>query len=186
MSVLLTRPVAFSPRPGPAEYRGRLVVKQLHANKISQKSIDDRAYAILQIIQRSVQADIDLVRHNSDKERPTNNQEDRALNRTVAAEAIVLLKNSAGVLPLKKEAKSVLVIGPNAKIRTVSGGGSAYLTSNYVVTPLEGIQAGLEGTGTEVKYASGCYGKQTVHPALLLPRLDADLACCPQLTSSCR
>ncbi|GAA5942574.1 beta-glucosidase H [Sporobolomyces koalae] len=156
--------------PGPALFRGQLAIKQLQTNKITERAIDARAFAILQLVQRSVQADIELVRHNSDPEQPTNNPDDRALNRRVAAEAIVLLKNSSGVLPLSRdEVKSVLVIGPNAKVRTVSGGGSAYLTSNYVVTPLEGIQTGLEGTAAQVKYAPGCYAHK------FLPMMDGSL-----------
>lgn len=86
---------------------------------------------------------------------------DRTLNRRLAAESIVLLKNKEQVLPLDQtKIRKIAVIGPNAKTRTVSGGGSAYLTSKYVVTPLEGVQKLFEETAVEVVYAAGCYGTQ--------------------------
>lgn len=101
-----------------------------------------------------------MVQQNSQPEQYRDSSSDQELNRRVAAEAIVLLKNSAQVLPLDPtKIKRIAVIGPNAKTRTVSGGGSAYLTSKYVVTPLEGIQQAFQGTGVEVTYAAGCYGK---------------------------
>ncbi|KAH8077419.1 glycosyl hydrolase family 3 C-terminal domain-containing protein, partial [Filobasidium floriforme] len=55
---------------------------------------------------------------------------------------------------------------PNARTRTVSGGGSAYLTSSYVVTAWDGIVAALEGSGVEVVYSAGCYSHR------YLPLLD--------------
>ena len=55
--------------------------------------------------------------------------------------------------------RKILVTGPNARSRTVSGGGSAYLTSSYIVTAWDGIVSALEGSGIEVVYTPGCYGK---------------------------
>ena len=70
-----------------------------------------------------------------------------------------MLKNARNVLPLdQSKIRKIAVVGPNAKTRTVSGGGSAYLTSKYVITPLEGIQKLFEGKA-EVVYAAGCYGR---------------------------
>lgn len=48
--------------------------------------------------------------------------EDRALAREIAQKSIVLLKNEGGLLPLKKDAGSIAVIGPNAdKVRNLFG-----------------------------------------------------------------
>ena len=50
---------------------------------------------------------------------------------------------------------SVAVIGPAASAApTDTGGGSAYVTSTFNVTPLQGIQAAA-GTGTTVNYVQG-------------------------------
>src|SRR6202007_2875140 len=50
---------------------------------------------------------------------------------------------------------TVPVIGPSASPSpTDTGGGSAYVTSTFTVTPLQGIQAAA-GPGTTVQYAQG-------------------------------
>lgn len=90
--------------------------------------IDARARAVLQAVQKSIKADIEVVKacNANEPERPRDTPEDRELNREVAAKAIVLLKNTAGVLPLKvDQIKTIAVVGPNAKTRTVSGGGES-------------------------------------------------------------
>ena len=78
--------------------------------------------------------------------------------RKVASESIVLLKNVDDILPLKKES-SVVVIGPNAKAKSYSGGGSASLQPYYVITPYEGI---CEKIGRNVEYTAGCDSRKTL------------------------
>lgn len=92
-------------------------------------------------------------------ERVIEDESLKAVNRSIAAESIVLLRNNANVLPLSANVKSIAVIGPNATNKTVSGGGSAYLLSSYVVDPLDGITAAAEARGCNVEYAPGCFGK---------------------------
>jgi beta-glucosidase len=80
-------------------------------------------------------------------------QEHRDLALEAARESIVLLKND-GVLPLKKDVRSIAVIGPNASDDHV-------LVANYfgvpthVVTPLEGLRAAVS-EHTRVSYTDGC------------------------------
>ena len=68
--------------------------------------------------------------------------EHRALARTAARESMVLLKNDGGLLPLRKDLRSIAVIGPNAYDPHV-------LVANYfgvpsrAVTPLDGIRAAV-------------------------------------------
>jgi beta-glucosidase len=73
--------------------------------------------------------------------------------RKVAGDSIVLLKNEDSVLPFKKD-KKIAVIGPNAAIGVISGGGSASLLPYSRTTPLEGIQA----QAADVVFSQGCYG----------------------------
>jgi beta-glucosidase len=76
---------------------------------------------------------------------------------TAAAEAgTVLLKNAGRTLPLSANgAGTVAVIGPAASAApTDTGGGSAYVTSTFNVTPLAGIEAAA-GPGTTVNYVPG-------------------------------
>ena len=76
---------------------------------------------------------------------------------TAVAEAgTVLLKNHRHTLPLRSKGNSsIAVIGPAASAApTDTGGGSAYVTSTFNVTPLQGIQSAAPG-GTTVTYAQG-------------------------------
>jgi len=78
--------------------------------------------------------------------------EHRALARLAAQKAIVLLKNSDGLLPLPKTVRSIAVLGP--MIDTVAlGGYSGYGTK--VVPLLEGIRAALPQS-VKVRHARGC------------------------------
>lgn len=78
--------------------------------------------------------------------------EHRALAREAAREAIVLLKNEGNVLPLRKEIKSIAVIGPNVDVVKL-GGYSGY--GMKTVTILEGIKNKL-GSAATVYYEKGC------------------------------
>ena len=76
-------------------------------------------------------------------------EEHRRLNREMAKEGVVLLKNN-GVLPLK-ETLNVAVIGPNADDKSVLLGNYAGIPSHYS-TILNGIQHASKG---KVLYARG-------------------------------
>jgi beta-glucosidase len=80
----------------------------------------------------------------------------QAVSTAVAEAGTVLLKNSGGTLPLPKSgAGTVAVIGPAASAApTDTGGGSAYVTSTFKVSPLQGIRAAA-GPGTTVRYTQG-------------------------------
>ena len=80
----------------------------------------------------------------------------QAVSTAVAEAGTVLLKNSGGTLPLSaSNAGSVAVIGPAASAQpTDTGGGSAYVTSTFNVTPLQGIEAAA-GSGANVTYTQG-------------------------------
>ena len=68
----------------------------------------------------------------------------QAVSTAVAEAGTVLLKNHRHTLPLRSKGNSsIAVIGPAASAApTDTGGGSAYVTSTFNVTPLQGIQAG--------------------------------------------
>ncbi len=80
----------------------------------------------------------------------------QAVSTAVAEAGTVLLKNSGGTLPLSANGGgTVAVIGPAASPAPANtGGGSAYVTSPFNVTPLQGIQAAA-GPGTSVQYVQG-------------------------------
>lgn len=76
----------------------------------------------------------------------------RELNRKMAQESMVLLKNN-GILPLKKDIKTIAVIGPNADSRMALEGSYNGETSVYT-TLLKGIR---DATDAKVIYTEGCY-----------------------------
>ena len=79
----------------------------------------------------------------------------RALSLQASRESLVLLKNAAQALPLKKDLKTIAVIGPNADDPDV-------LLGNYngqpsrSFTPLEGIRNKVSSS-TKVLYSQGMY-----------------------------
>src|SRR5437763_16504892 len=80
----------------------------------------------------------------------------RQLARTVAQEAIVLLKNAGNLLPLGPTRHTLAVIGPLADDHAAALGSWAGRGDPHdAVTPLEGIKT-RAGTGSEVRYAKGC------------------------------
>ena len=88
----------------------------------------------------------------------------RELSLRAARESVVLLKNADNTLPLKKDIKTLAVIGPNADAPDV-------LLGNYngqpskSVTPLQGIRAKVS-PATRVLYSAGLYQTGTlVEPA---------------------
>jgi beta-glucosidase len=79
----------------------------------------------------------------------------QAVSQDVAEAGTVLLKNSGGTLPVAVSGGSIAVIGPAASAQPdYTGGGSAYVTSTFSVTPLQGIEAAA-GSGTSVSYTQG-------------------------------
>lgn len=69
-----------------------------------------------------------------------NTPEHQAVARHVADEAIVLLKNEGGLLPLDAaRIKSIAVIGENGTRLQARGGWSSELKAFYEVSPMEGI-----------------------------------------------
>ncbi|MBV9928706.1 MAG: glycoside hydrolase family 3 C-terminal domain-containing protein [Acidobacteria bacterium] len=77
----------------------------------------------------------------------------RELAARAARESVVLLKNSGNALPLKKDLKSIAVIGPNADSLEVLLGNYHGIPSKWV-TPLEGIRRKVSPQA-RVTYALG-------------------------------
>jgi len=93
-----------------------------------------------------------------DPDRPAgaiNTPTHQATARQVAEEAIVLLKNDGGLLPLDKgRIRSVAVIGANATRLQAHSGGSSAIKSFYEITPLEGILHQV-GAAANVTFSQG-------------------------------
>ena len=155
--------------PGPARWYGSLLQEAVYIWQIDAEVIDQAARRILRMIARSGRMD--------GPRRPgvLNTPGHQALARQVAEEAIVLLKNQDGILPLRpEELRTLAVIGPTAVDLTISGGGSAYTEPPYRVTPLAALQQAFTGQ-VEVRYAPGCDNWQelpVLKAALVTPTKD--------------
>ncbi|KAH7401212.1 glycoside hydrolase superfamily [Pyrenochaeta sp. MPI-SDFR-AT-0127] len=147
--------------PGPSRWRGPALVHAVSANKVSTAEVDERVRAVLKLVKDSSKAGIIENAPEVELNRPA----DRRLLRKVAAESIVLLKNEDNILPFSRERK-IAVIGPNAKVATFCGGGSASLNAYSAVTPFEGIEALAAGG---IEFAQGAYGFK------MLPQLGKEL-----------
>ena len=76
----------------------------------------------------------------------------RALARKAAREAVVLLKNAGGVLPLRRPVRSIAIVGPDA-VEARLGGYSG--PGNGKVSLLDAVRE-RAGDGSRVRHAEGC------------------------------
>lgn len=84
-----------------------------------------------------------------------------------ALESIVLLKNEGNALPLKKNLKTIAVVGPNANKAFVMYGNYNGVPS-VSVTPLDGIK-NKAGAGVNVLYAQGCGWAEAANSLAVVP-----------------
>ena len=90
--------------------------------------------------------------------------EHRRIALDAARAGIVLLKNDRSVLPLDRtKIKSIAVIGPNAAVARIGGGGSAKVIPFYAVSPLEGLTK-LTGDGVRIDHAPGVIALEDTTP----------------------
>lgn len=137
--------------PGPAKYYGRLLVEAVHNWQIEEAVITEAARRMLRLLARVGKLDSPVTPAGA-----TNTPEHQALAREVAEEAITLLKNERRILPLDlSKVRSIAVIGPNAAEAVITGGGSSQVEPPYRVSPLEGLQARLNGK-VAIRYEKGC------------------------------
>ncbi|KAB5554891.1 glycosyl hydrolase family 3 N terminal domain-containing protein [Coniochaeta sp. 2T2.1] len=136
--------------PGPPRFRGEGLKFCVQTDKVRQYEVDERVGKVLGFVKRCMGSGVP----EGAEERMADTQETRELLRQIGGEGTVLLKNDRGVLPLSKDGRTTVVVGPNAKVATYHGGGSASLAAYYAVTPWEGIVQKVKG---EVGYGVGCY-----------------------------
>ncbi|MGV8953557.1 MAG: beta-glucosidase [Cypionkella sp.] len=134
--------------PGPSRDRGEKLVAAVAAGEVSRDTIRARARAILAVMEWTGA----LHDTRAHEERADDLPENRALIRRAGAEGTVLLKNN-GVLPIK-DGQRIAVIGPNAKVAQIMGGGSSQLNPHYRVSPWDGLVDAV-GIGN-LSYAAGC------------------------------
>jgi beta-glucosidase len=134
--------------PGPAKYY-KLLRDAVEIWQIPAETVDNAVRRVLKLILLSGRMDKAISKGS------VNTPEHQKLARQLAEEAVTLLKNEGGVLPLSQEVKSIAVIGPNAAEAVIEGGGSSRVPPLYRVSPLEALKRRLEGK-VKVEFESGC------------------------------
>jgi beta-glucosidase len=137
--------------PGPSRDRGAKLTAAVEAGKVDPERIRVSALNILRLMERTgARTD-----HRPHEELADDRLEHRALIRRAGAEGTVLLKNDRNLLPLAKLGSGkIAVIGPNAKVAQIMGGGSAQLNAHYRISPWQGLANAL-GDESRLVYAQG-------------------------------
>ncbi|KAK4689561.1 beta-glucosidase, partial [Tremellales sp. Uapishka_1] len=150
--------------PGAPRWRAAGLVKHLIvAHKIDPRQLDKVVGEVLVWVQKLVKLNPDLVYAKPSPERTRTDAQaaDAKILRRLGAESIVVLKNENNILPVTKS--KVAVIGPNAKARVLTGGGSAQLASSWSVSPWEGLEAN-KPDGVELSYSIGAVTSKFLPP----------------------
>jgi beta-glucosidase len=108
-----------------APFFGAPLKADLAAGRVSQARIDDMARRVLRALFASGLIDHPVTRPKSPDLAPAMLTAHARVTQADAEEAIVLLKNDGGLLPLAKSAKTIAVIGGHADVGVLSGGGSS-------------------------------------------------------------
>ncbi len=141
-------------------------LKMLKSGEIPVSNVDEKASRILRLIFRTAM--------NVNK--PYGSlvtEEHHNVVRKVGEEGIVLLKNSAGLLPIDaSKYKTIAVIGENATRKLTEGGGSSELKVKREVSPLQGLKEKL-GVA-KIRYAMGYASGASAYARVLESKLNAD------------
>ncbi len=138
--------------PGPAHHFGKRLGTAVDSGDVPESVIDDKVRRLLRLAVRTKAFEDGAA---LPEERAVDREDHRALIHRAAVAATVLLKND-GILPLAPSgAKLIAVIGPNAQVLSVQGGGSARVEPHHGTSAVESIAAAA-GDGVEVRFEPGC------------------------------
>lgn len=145
--------------PGPARFFGAPLAAAVQCGEVDTARLDDMARRVLHVVDRLHAWEDPAVIEEQSIDRP----EHRALARTAACEAAVLLAND-GILPLDSgRLESVAAIGPGWSRANLMGGGSAQLRPHYRLPPIEPLRVRL-GDGVRLTHEAGCSIDHTASP----------------------
>lgn len=134
--------------PGPGRAFGPAIAEAVRAGQLAESTLDLIAARQLSVYERVGALDA------SGEVPAVDTEQDRALLRSAAAEAMVLLRNE-GSLPLALETLgSIAVIGPHAARPQIAGGGSAQVRPHHRTSPIDALRERVPPM-TQVRYARG-------------------------------
>jgi beta-glucosidase len=137
--------------PGPGIWRGAALLDAVRRGDVAEATLDASIRRLLTLLERVGKFE----QPDEAPERAVDLPEHRALIRQAGCEGMVLLKND-GALPLDRNAlRSVAIIGPNARVAQIMGGGSSEVNAHYRIAPYDGVVAKLPPSVT-VGFEEGC------------------------------
>ena len=137
--------------PGPAKSWGKNLITAINDKAVPEDLINDKVKRILNVASFCKRFENPIRKPEMDNDSKLK----RKLLKDAAQEGMVLLKND-GILPLKKDIKSIGIIGPNAEKAQIIGGGSATLVPYHESHPVSSFQNNFSEK-TIVKSAKGCH-----------------------------
>jgi beta-glucosidase len=143
--------------PGPDGPWGELLAEAVLTGDVSEELLDDKVVRLIRLARQvGALSDPDDGRLAGSEGRAEPEPVNPGLLTRAAAAAFVMLRNSGDTLPLDPAAlRRLAVIGPNATLPTIQGGGSAGVTPGWVSTPAVGLTAALAGRA-QVDTVPGC------------------------------
>ena len=145
--------------PGPAKLRGSKLIAAARCGEAHRSAIAASAGRVVQLADRVGAFGADF----SGDEQAIDDPRHRQLIRRAGALGSVLLANN-GILPLDRTSiTSIAVVGPNAAVAQIMGGGSSQINAHYRVSPLDGIRAAVPD-GIEVRTEPGCDNRRLLPP----------------------
>lgn len=141
-------------------------LKMLRSGEIPVSNVDDKASRILRLIFRTAM--------NVNKPYGSlATEEHHNVGRKVGEEGMVLLKNTAKLLPIDaSKYKTIAVIGENATRKLTEGGGSSELKVKREVSPLQGLTEKFGAA--RIKYAMGYASGAVSYDRVLKSKYNAD------------
>jgi beta-glucosidase len=183
--------------PGTDGPWGDGLLDAVRSGEVDVTELDDKVVRILRLADRVGALGVDGATPPAPGHRAAAAPETPALLRELAARAMVVLKDDAGLLPLDLEALAVrpdgtpgvvALLGPAAVEPFVQGGGSGFVNPDHLELPVPALRAALPGgvrldvhpgarsrlNPPEIDAAERCTDPVTGEPGVRLELLDAD------------
>lgn len=156
--------------PGPTGPWGDALVAAVRAGRVSESTVDDKVLRLLRLASRvGALAGCEPV-----SVAPAPPVELATALRDVAADGMVLLRNSGNLLPLTPAGlRRIAVLGQLAGQPRAQGGGSAAVVPDHVVSPVAGLRAAL-GDRVAVDHEAGVWLREDVGPVPMDLVVDPD------------
>ena len=151
--------------PGPPRHFAASLTDAVRNWQVEPVVVDEAARRMLRLIVRSGALDAAPHAPRPPGQGDAHSAAHADVARQAAAEAITLLRNEGGLLPLRPlSLRSVAVIGPNADVPLLQGGGSASVVPSLQTTPLQALRTAL-GATVQVTSAQGVDNDRVPPPA---------------------